>query len=184
MTTDGDPGLGRIFEDLEQQAAGLELAERDAELLDRAQGEYAGVTLAGRVHASVGRQVEVTLTGGLVVEGTLTAAGTGWCTITPAEPAVTWLVPTAAVALLRGASARSVAEPARPVTARLGFGSALRGLVADASEVVVHTVSEVPLRLRVLRVGADFAEVIDVGATDVRRSLVLPFAAVRAVRVG
>ena len=47
-----------LFEDLEHQAEGLALTDRDAEVAELARSEYAEIDLAARVHASVGQPVE------------------------------------------------------------------------------------------------------------------------------
>lgn len=177
-----EPGhLEDLFEDLEQQAAGLELAERDAELSDRARGEYATVTLADRLHASVGREVTLTLRCGERLGGTLVAAGAGWCSVSLPDGAA-WLVRVPAIALARGLSPRSLPEPARPVAARLGFGSALHRAAEAAPEIVVRLASGPPLHARARRVGADFVEVAAAEAGSRESSIVLAFSAVEAIR--
>jgi hypothetical protein len=177
----GREGLGRIFEDLEQQAEGMHLAERDAELADRARGEYAAVELSSRVHASTGREVVVTLLDGSTVEGTLTQAGVDWCILVPAARRLVWLLRLAAVATAQGLSSRAVPAAARPAPARLGFGSALHRLAGDSTEVLVRLASGTDLRVRVMRIGADFVEVEAVGATP-PTVLLIPFDALVAVR--
>ena len=176
-----DDRLASVFEDLEQQAAALDLEERDAELVDRVQGEYAAVTLGDRVHASVGRAVRLTLHGGEVLEGTLTGAGAGWLQGATAGAAGTvgWLVRTDAVGLAAGLSSRALPEAARPAMARLGFSSALRRFAEAAGEVRVLSSSGPDVQARVLRVGADFLELDQRSATG---TLVVPFTALRAVR--
>ena len=178
---DGAERLGRLFEDLEQQAAGLHLAERDAELADRARGEYAAVTFASRIHASLAHEVALTLVGGQVVEGTLTQAGVDWCSVVKPEGQAVSLVRLGAVAAAYGLSSRAVPEPARPAVARLSFGSALHRLAVDQGEVLMQLVSDTSLRVRVLRIGADFVEVESAGPTQTRA--VVPFGALLAVRV-
>lgn len=179
----GSDGLDALFEDLEQQAAGMDLAERDAELPDRVRGEYAGVTLAGRVHASLGLTVSLVLHGGLTVDGTLSDAGSDWCAVSPEGRSSVWLVPLSAVVTARGMSPRAVPEVARPVTARLGFGSALHRYAAGVPEVLVQPVTGMALSVRLVRVGADFLEV-DPGTGAADGLLLVPSAAVSAVRVG
>lgn len=187
MTKDGDDDenawLEDVFEDLEQQAAGIHLVERDAELADRARSEYATVSFSSRVHASLGRQVSLTIGAGDVVEGTLARAGDGWCLVTSSEGRVGWLVRLAAVEAAYGLSPRAVPEPVRPAVARLGFGSALHRLAGEAGEVLLYATSGQRLRVRLRRVGADFveAEVVASGAA-VPSPLVVPFTAIRAAR--
>ncbi len=181
--SEGDPGLGRLFEDLEQQAAGIHYAERDAELLDRARGEYATVTFASRVHASLGRAVALVLVDGSVVEGGLSQVGTDWCAVLSAESGSAWLVRLSAVATARGLSPRSLPEAARPALARLGFGSALHRLASEAPEVLLHLVAAGPQRIRVVRIGADFVEVEpSTGAGAASTTALVPFSAVVAAR--
>lgn len=163
-----------LFEDLEQQAAGLDLSERDGEVADRSVAEYARVELLGRVHASAGCQVTLTLLGGWVAAGTLRAAGRDWCLLagdTAGEVEV--LVRLPALRAASGLSPRAVVEDARPATARLGFGAALRRLTENAQEVVAQHVDGSQSRLRVTRVGADFVEAA---------GSVLPMSGVAAVR--
>jgi hypothetical protein len=175
-------GLGGVFEDLEQQAHGLHLADRDAELADRARGEYTTVSFASRVHASVGHTVALTLRTGDVVDGTLTQAGVDWCTLVTDRPQVSWLVRLDAVVTAAGMSSRALPEAARPATARLGFGSALHRLSTQAAEVVVHLGPSVSRRVRVLRIGADFVEVESREGSGGAGAQLLPFAAMAAVR--
>jgi hypothetical protein len=179
---EGDSGLGGLFEDLEQQAAGIHYAERDAELLDRARGEYATVTFASRVHASSGRPVSLVLVDGSVVEGSLSQVGTDWCALRSADGGSAWLVRLAAVATARGLSPRSLPEAARPALARLGFGSALHRLASEAPEVLLHLVATGPQRIRVVRIGADFVEVEPSAGTGPAETTVVPFSAVVAAR--
>lgn len=185
--SDDEPSadLSGLFEDLEQQARGLHLAERDAELADRARGEYAAVTFASRVHASLGRHVTLTLRGGEVVVGTLTRAGADWCAVTRSTPSRSWLVRLDAVAGVQGLSARAVPEPARPAVARLTFGSALHRLASGAPDLLVHVETAEALRVRVSRIGADFVEVEPTGGGGPSAAtLVVPFGGIVAVRAG
>lgn len=184
----GDMHFDDLFEDLEQQAAGLGLAERDAELADRARGEYAAVTLASRVHASGGCHVRLRLVDRTLVEGSLTQAGPDWCGVSRVAATgatESCVVRLAAVSVAEGLSARSVAEAARPVTARLGFGSALHRIAGDGRMLRLRLLGVDDLEGRLRRVGADFAELEPVGrhgepvVADPVTTLV-PFAAVLA----
>lgn len=178
---DGVERLGGLFEDLEQQAAGMHLAERDAELADRARGEYAAVTFVSRIHASLAHEVALALVDGHVVEGTLTHAGADWCRLVKSEGQAVWLVRLQAVAAAYGLSSRAVPEAARPAVARLSFGSAVHRLAEDHDEVLVYLASGASLRVRVLRIGADFLEVES--SAPAQSSAVVPFGAIQAVRV-
>ena len=53
-----------VFDDLEQQAEGLHLVERDAEVADLTMAEYSRISLGARLHASLGRDLRVRLVGG------------------------------------------------------------------------------------------------------------------------
>jgi hypothetical protein len=175
-------GLDALFNDLEQQAQGLHLAERDAELAERSRAEYAQVALAGRLQASIGCEVRLDVRGLGAVAGVVTRVGRDWMAVQPTEPAVTWIVRTAALGRVRGLSPRSVSEEARPAVARLGLASVLRGLAEGASPVVVQHLDGTQARAQVLRVGADFVEVEhgDGGGRPVTD--VLPFSGIAAVR--
>lgn len=178
-----DDALDRLFEDLEQQAEGIHLAERDAELVDRARGEYAGVTFESRVHASLGREVGLTLLDGETVAGTLTGAGVDWCSISVPGQQQGWLVRLPGIAAAEGLSARAVPEAARPALSRLSFGSALHRLGESASQVSLHLVTGRGERVRVVRIGADFVEVERVGESPGSQAAVLvPFGAILGVR--
>lgn len=185
----GDMPFRDLFEDLEQQAAGLGLAERDAELADRARSEYATVTVAARVHASLGRRVRLRLVDEAVVDGLLSQAGPDWCWLGQAGPRGSQgecLVRLAAVAVAEGLSSRAVAEAARPVVARLGFGSALHRCAGDERQLRLRVMGMGDVEVEVQRIGADFVEVARVGTarregpaaeTD---TLVVPFSGITA----
>lgn len=153
---DWDERLSALFDDLEQQAESAFAVERDAEVADRAQAEYAHVGLATRLMASAGRPVTLRVSGVGRVAGTLQRVADGWCLV--AGDAGQWLVRTAAVQTATGLSPRSVPETAWPVAARLGLGSALRRIAADGDECRVFTVDGGYHDVRLARVGADFVE--------------------------
>ena len=67
--------LFALFDDLEGQAGALWEEDREAELADRAQAEYAAVTLASRLMASTGTTVSLELPGPGRVEGELRRVG-------------------------------------------------------------------------------------------------------------
>ena len=53
-----------VFDDLEQQAEGLHLTERDADVADLSLAEYSRISLGARLHASLGLELRVRLVGG------------------------------------------------------------------------------------------------------------------------
>lgn len=178
-----DRSLLDLFEDLEQQAQGLHLLERDAEVADRSRAEYAQVELVSRLHASVGGRVVLGLAGVGIVDGLLARVGADWCLVQTGKERE-WVVRVAAVRRARGLSPRAVSEVARPAVARLGFGSVLRGIAEARASSVLHHLDGSQTQGRLGRVGADFAELFPVdqeqpwpGDADV-----LPFAQVAAVR--
>ncbi|HSE09425.1 MAG TPA: hypothetical protein VLB29_12230 [Nocardioidaceae bacterium] len=178
-----DDAISGLFEDLEQQAAGIHLAERDAELLDRARGEYATVSFASRIHASLGHEVVLTLLDGDTVRGVVGAAGLDWCAIDVPGQRWRWLVRLQAVSTVQGLSTRAVPQAARPAIARLSFGSALHRLAEEVSEVALHLTTGREPRVRVVRIGADFVEVEAAGVEGGPRAAVLvPFGAILAAR--
>jgi len=170
--------LFQVFDDLEQQAEGLALVERDALVEEQSRAEYAAVDLAARVHGSLGTVVHVEVAGLGTLEGALRRAGEGWLLLDAGGRA--WLVPMSAVRRLRGLADKPVDPAVRPLTARLGLGSALRGLAEARSETVLHTIDGQLMRVVIGRVGADFVEVRGEGAGAVE---LVPFAGIAAVAV-
>ena len=67
-----------FFDDLEQQASGLALANRESEVAELAVAEYATVSFASRLHASVGSRVSVRVAGGQLLVGDLARVGADW----------------------------------------------------------------------------------------------------------
>ena len=151
-----DDRLGDLFADLEQQADGLALSQRDAEVAELARAEYAQVDLVSRLHSSIGRRLLLDVEGFGVLEGELSRVGEGWCLVGSAGQE--WLVRLAATGSLRGLAERGVPVQARPVTARLGLASALRRVAEAQADVVLHRVAGATTRGRLLRVGADFLD--------------------------
>jgi hypothetical protein len=166
--------VDRVLDDLEQQAEGLALAERDGAVAEQRVAEYAAVDLAGRLLASLDRPVRLGVPSAGTVEGVLRRVGRDWVLV-DARPR-DWVVRTAAVLSLAGVADRFLPDGARPVTARLGLGSALRGVAEGGDEVLVHRVGGGAVRGRLCRVGADFVEL----AGDGRVELV-PFGALVAL---
>src|SRR3954447_24363833 len=170
-----------LFDDLEQQGQGPGRAGRDAEVAEQARAEYARVDLDARLHASTGAELRLWVAGLGPLDARLVQVGDGWCLLV--DERTEWLVRTAAVGSVRGLSAHGRGQEARPVTARLGLSSALRGVNATRSLVVVHRCVAPPLRGVVERVGADFVEVRE-GDGEQRAPEVeaVPFTALAAVQ--
>jgi hypothetical protein len=167
-----------LFDDLEQQAEGLALVERDTEVAELSRAEYASVDLAARLHGSVGARVRLAVTGVGTLEGELSRVGEGWCLLDAGRDE--WIVRGPAIGSMRGLRDRAVAAASRPATARLGLASALRGIVDGRGTAVLHRIDGSLLRGRLGRVGADFVEVAD---GEARHGVeTVPFVSLAAVR--
>jgi hypothetical protein len=168
--------LFAYLEDLEQQAEGVFGIERDLEVAERAAAEYAAVTAASRLMASVGGEVTLQVQGLGHVEGSLRRVADGWCLVR--TPAQAWIVRHDAVTSIKRASPRSVPEAAWPVAGKLGFGSALRRL-AEAGEPCRLVLRDgTRFDARVVRVGRDFAELVAGDSTD---AVLVRFSVIAAV---
>ena len=143
-----------LFDDLEQQAEGLALAEREAEVGDLVRAEYAAVPWASRLHGSRGQRLRVRLLGGRVLEGELARVGADFFVLA----GVDWLVRTSAVTAVAGLAERGVDERARAVPARLTLRAMLRRLAELRTECQVLLVDDGALTARPGRVGRDFVE--------------------------
>ena len=174
-----------LFDDLEQQAEGLALSARDAEVAELGRAEYAQVDLGSRLHGSLGRRVGLVVTGIGPLDARLGRVGSDWCL---AEAAThEWLVRLAAVTRVGELGQQAVDPRHRALGARLGFGSALRGVAEDGAPVLVHLLDGTQARGWLRRVGADFLELRaeqDVAWGDGAggRLDAVPFAAVAGVR--
>lgn len=151
--------LFAFLDDLEQQAEGVFGIERELEVAERAAAEYAVVTVASRLMASVDDQVSLQVQGLGHVDGQLRRVADGWCLV--ASPAQSWIIRLDAVMSVRGASCRSVPEAAWPVTGRLGFGSAIRRLAEAGEPCRVVLLDGSGYDARVARVGGDFVELVN-----------------------
>lgn len=152
-----DHELAALFADLERQAEALYGEDRAAELADRTRAEYAQVTLAGRLMASLHHELTLDVVGVGPVAGRLERMGDGWCLVRAA--ATDWVVVQDAVAAVQGGSDRAVPEAAWSPLTRLGLGSALRGLAEAQVRCVVHRRDGVRHEGLLERVGGDFVEV-------------------------
>jgi hypothetical protein len=165
-----------VVEDLEQQAAGLHLRDRDDEVDQLGQAEYAEVDLVARLHGSLDAALRLTLLDGLRVGGRLVAAGTDFAELE--DDHSDWLVRVAAIARAQGLTTRAVSEPARPVLARLRLTSMVRRVAEGGIAVRVHLVGGDRLEGVVGRVGRDFLELTSAGG-EVE---LVPIGALTAVR--
>ncbi|MDQ6688810.1 MAG: hypothetical protein M3Z50_14660 [Actinomycetota bacterium] len=146
-----------LFEDLEQQAAGLQLAEREAEVGERSVAEYAQVSLGSRLHASLGRALRVRLVGGRHLQGRLVSAGAEWLLLED-DHGSEWVLPSAGLSSVEGLSSRSVNEDAWPLPTRLSLRSVLRRIARGQADCVVHLRDDGQVSGRLGRIGRDFVE--------------------------
>lgn len=150
-----------VFDDLEQQADGLALAARDADVDELGRAEYAEVDLAARLHASVGRTVQLELAGWGRHDVVLERVGRGCAVVRE-----TWgggaavVLNTAALCGASGLDPGARPEELRRVTARLGLASALRHLAEEVDQVAVVRVDGVRRTGRLGRLGSDFLELV------------------------
>jgi len=168
--------LFSLLDDLEQQAEAAFDAERELDLADRSRAEYAQVTLASRLMASLDREVVVEVLGVGRIQGTLQRVGTGWCLLRGAGQ--DWIVRHEAIAAVQEASRRSVPEVAWSPITRLGLGSALRRLADAGERCLVHFVEGSRQELVLTRVGQDFVE----GTAVDGRSVLVAYPALAAVQ--
>ena len=171
-----DEQLFAVLDDLEQQAESLYDVDRVAEVADRSRAEYAAVTLASRLMASLDLEISVDVRGVGRVAGRLRRVAAGWLLLE--ATAGQWVIPLAAVTSVGGASPRSMPEVAWSPVTRLGLGSALRRLGDAGERCLVHRVDAAPLDGVVRRVGRDFAEV----EVAPQRTELVAFSAVAAVQ--
>ncbi len=168
-----------LFEDLEQQAAGLQLVERDLEVAELTVAEYSRISLAERLHASLDRDLRVRLAGGRQVSGRLARVGEDWMLLV--DGATEWVVRTAGVVSLAGLSPRADNEETWSAIDRLSLRALLRRLSADSASCLIHFVDDQQLRGRIGRVGQDFVEV-HVGEGASRSIQVVQVASVAALQ--
>ena len=169
--------LFALFDDLEEQASALHAAERTAEVADRSRAEYQQVTLASRMMASVGTTVALGISGVGVVPGTVQRVAEGWLLLSSGDH--DWVVHTAAIRRIEGASVRSVPEVAWSPLTRLSLGSALRRIAEAGEECVLRLVDGTRHDGVLRRVGADFCELVE---GEDRRTVLVAFTALAAAQ--
>lgn len=175
-----DESLFAVFDDLESQAEDAYAREREMELVDRSRAEYAEVTLAARLMASArgdGTEVAIEVTGVGAVRGRVDRVGAGWVLLRGERS--DWLLCTAAIGSVDGASERAVPEVAWPVGSRLGLGSALRRLADAGERCILHRVDGGTHDGVVRRAGADFVELL---SGEPVRPVLVAYASLAAVQ--
>lgn len=168
-----------VFDDLEQQAAGLHLVERDAEVAAMSVAEYSRISLAERLHASVGDDLRVRLVGGHQLSGRLARCGPDWLLLV--DHNAEWIVRSEGLVAVTGLSRRADSEETWSVVDRLTVRSLLRRLAVDSVSCLVRFVDDQQVHGRIGRVGQDFVE-LHVGEGTGRSVLVVPLHAVTALQ--
>jgi hypothetical protein len=168
-----------LFDDLEQQAEGMQLVGRDADVADLSLAEYSQIGLGARLHASMGRELRLRLVGGRLVGGRLARVGQDWLLLVggPAE----WIVRYDAIVSLGGLSGRADSEEVWSVMDRLSLRAVLRRLASANERCLVHFVDDHQVEGRVGRVGRDFFE-LHVGEGPERDVQILPVSPVAALQ--
>lgn len=177
-----------LFSDLEAQLAAADAAEFDAEVADRTRREIARLRLADRWRAAAGTTISVRVRGVGLVAGRLSGSGPDWILLDGAAGREELVAATAVLAIsgLGRTSATPGSEGA--VAARLDLRHALRGLIRDRAPVTIVLDDGTTCAGTPDRVGADFVEVAEHAASEVRRAgsvrgvLAVPIAALAVVR--
>ncbi|HTE71828.1 MAG TPA: hypothetical protein VK640_01330 [Actinomycetes bacterium] len=176
-----------LFGDLEAQLDAAEAASVVAEVADRSRRESALLTLAERLGGSLGGRVGLHAVGAGRVDGRVVEVSDEWLLLA-GDAGTQVLVTMSAVQSVTdlAPTSESMAAPAGQ-RVRLGLGVALRAIARDRSPVVVHLTGGGTVEGTLERVGADFVELTEHPAAEVRprRSgavRTVPFAALALVR--
>ncbi|MET4061175.1 hypothetical protein ABIB35_002740 [Arthrobacter sp. UYP6] len=174
-----------LFADMEAQLASAREAVQDSEVSERLRTDFAAMELAGRLHSQTGRLLKVDMGLPGAFEGVLSHVGRGWIALEGSGRSS--VIALGHVQFIAGMDRFSSADA--PV-ARLGLGSALRGLSRDRASVRVYPAGAPPaaaLDGSVDRVGKDFFELSLILRGEPRRQqnvlgvYALPLHAVAAV---
>lgn len=166
----------RLFDDLEAQLEAAADGELDAQVADRTRREFAATSLDGRLRATTGRVVELSVIGVGVIAGELRRVGPGWLLldVVGAPPAV---VATHLVLAARDLPIATREEPRDDAIADGGLAHVLRVLARDRTATAVVLADGAVLTGTVDRVGLDYLDLAEHPLDEPRRS-----DAIRAVR--
>jgi hypothetical protein len=158
-----------LFEDLEAQAAALEIAERGAEIEERTRAETAQLTLVDRLRPAVGLGLKLRCHGALVLSGQVRHVSPEWLLLDEGDGREAF-VSLASVTTVGGLG-RLSAPPSTisEVESRLGMRHALRGIARDRSILRAHLADASTIDGTIDRVGADFVEIAVHAPGEVRR---------------
>jgi hypothetical protein len=166
----------RLFTDLEAQLDAADAAEFAGEVVERTRIEVGALRLVDRLRAALDTTVRLTCLGSEQVAGRLRRVGPDWLLLAE-RPEREALVPLAAVTSVAGLGPWSSADAGGAsgvVAGKLNLRYALRGVARDRAGVALTLWDGTALAGTVDRVGADFVEVAEHPAGELRR--------VRAVR--
>lgn len=176
-----------LFADLEAQAEALEIAERAAEIDERARVELGRIRLLDRLRPAIGWSVRLRCLGDAVA-GAVRRVGPDWVLLDEGGGREA-VVATASLVGVSGLSRFSaVPDTESTVESRLGLRHVLRAIARDRSAVRITDRSGGTLDGTIDRLGADFIEVAEHAAgearrwTGVREVAVVPLAALTVVR--
>jgi hypothetical protein len=156
----------RLFGDLEGQLEAAERADLAAEVADRTRYEISRTTLADRLRAALGSDLDLTVAGVGAVSGSLTRVGADFLVIEVAGSFA--LIRAAAVVAVRNLRAASQ-SPAETVAARISLGMVARELARDRAAVTVWLRDGATLVGTIDRVGADYLDLAEHSLDEPRR---------------
>ncbi len=177
----------RLFDDLQAQLDADLQRELTLEVSDRTRRERAQVGLHERFIAHSGLGIELRLTAGVQLGGTVADAGLDWLLVHDGGDRGS-LVPFAAIVAVKGLGVRAAAGPGVATAKRFGLGYALRGLSRDRSVVALTDVGGSVTTGTIDGVGADSLDLSEHPADVARRPenivarRVIPFTAIVVVR--
>lgn len=145
----------RLFEDLEGQLRDEELAQRDADVVDRIRAERSRIGLGDRLRRHRG-PIHLVLARGRLIVGDLLDAGAGWVLVQDGARGRA-LVPTDGIVEIEGLG--WAGSDRQGVCASLGLGHPLRAFARDRAVVEIEDVIGRSLVGTIDAVGADAFEV-------------------------
>jgi hypothetical protein len=177
-----------LFADLDAQMEELEAAELSSEVADRTRREVARFRLVDRLRPTFGHPVTVFTLGGAKVAGRVAGVGSDWLLVAEDRRFET-LVPLDAITGITGLGGLTASPGSEgKVSAKLTLGYALRGIARDRAPVSIALRDSTGVTGTIDRVGADFLELAEHGAAEIRRTRdivgirTMPFAGIAFVR--
>jgi hypothetical protein len=167
----------RLFDDLRAQLEASEAAEFAGELVERTRIEVGALRLRDRLRGALQTPVRLSCLGGEQVLGSLQRVGPDWLLIAE-RPDRDALVSLAAVTSIAGLGPLSAPpEQLGLLEQKLDLRYALRGVSRDRASAALTLCDATAISGTIDRVGADFIEVAEHPAGELRRAR-----AVRQVR--